>query len=54
MYFQNVLKREDALAAREKFTSNEGDHISVLNVFKAYRSAHENKVNNHFKMFVYL
>lgn len=36
-------KREEAVAAREKFMSSEGDHISLLNIYKAYRSVNGNK-----------
>ncbi|XP_074662354.1 ATP-dependent RNA helicase DHX33-like [Tubulanus polymorphus] len=32
-------KREQALATRQKFMSAEGDHITLLNVYRAYKSA---------------
>ena len=38
------FQREEAVAAREKFMSSEGDHISLLNIYKAYRSVNGNKV----------
>ena len=41
------LQREEALAAREKFMSSEGDHISLLNIFKAYKANNGNKVRIH-------
>lgn len=36
-------KREEALAARQKFLSSEGDHITLLNVFRAYKGVNGNK-----------
>jgi hypothetical protein len=38
-------QREEALAARQKFVSSEGDHIMLLNIFKAYKSVKGSKVN---------
>ncbi|KAL5010310.1 hypothetical protein ScPMuIL_012615 [Solemya velum] len=35
--------REEALAARRKFMSTEGDHISLLNIYKTYKSVGGNK-----------
>lgn len=37
-------QREKAMAAREKFSSPEGDHITLLNIYRGYRSAKGNKV----------
>ncbi|XP_077987856.1 ATP-dependent RNA helicase DHX33-like [Glandiceps talaboti] len=46
-------KRENALAARKKFTSSEGDYMMLLNIYKAYKAAKgdkqwcfENYINN--------
>ncbi|GAB6021154.1 Putative ATP-dependent RNA helicase dhx33 [Chamberlinius hualienensis] len=36
-------KAEEASAARQKFLSNEGDHLTLLNIFKAFSSAGEQK-----------
>ncbi|KAL4232518.1 putative ATP-dependent RNA helicase dhx33 [Mactra antiquata] len=36
-------KREHALAVREKFMSSEGDHITLLNIYKAYKGVQGNK-----------
>ncbi|XP_071950560.1 ATP-dependent RNA helicase DHX33-like [Antedon mediterranea] len=36
-------KREEAHAARKKFLSSEGDHMTYLNIFRAYRGVHGNK-----------
>ncbi|XP_052810600.1 ATP-dependent RNA helicase DHX33-like [Mya arenaria] len=36
-------KREQALLARQKFLSSEGDHISLLNVYRAYKGVNGNK-----------
>ena len=38
------LQRDEAIAARQKFMSSEGDHISLLNIYKAYKSVSGNKV----------
>ncbi|XP_071078637.1 ATP-dependent RNA helicase DHX33-like isoform X1 [Haliotis cracherodii] len=36
-------KREEALAARKKFISSEGDSITLLNIYKAYKGVGGNK-----------
>ncbi|XP_076445532.1 ATP-dependent RNA helicase DHX33-like [Babylonia areolata] len=36
-------KKEEANSAREKFTSSEGDHITLLNIFRAYKASGESK-----------
>ncbi|XP_002732327.2 ATP-dependent RNA helicase DHX33-like [Saccoglossus kowalevskii] len=36
-------KREDAHAARKKFTSSDGDHIMLLNIYRAYKAVKGNK-----------
>ncbi|XP_062572851.1 ATP-dependent RNA helicase DHX33-like [Saccostrea cucullata] len=36
-------KREEALAARQKFVSSEGDHVMLLNIYKAYKAVKGNK-----------
>ncbi|XP_070532623.1 ATP-dependent RNA helicase DHX33-like [Ptychodera flava] len=36
-------KRENALAARKKFESSDGDFIMLLNIYKAYRAVKGNK-----------
>ncbi|KAH3735785.1 ATP-dependent RNA helicase DHX33-like [Dreissena polymorpha] len=36
-------KREKALAVREKFMSSEGDHITLLNIYRAYKGVNGNK-----------
>ncbi|XP_064595084.1 ATP-dependent RNA helicase DHX33-like [Liolophura sinensis] len=41
--FNPHSKKEEALAARRKFISSEGDHITLLNIFKAYRGVNGNK-----------
>ena len=38
------VQREEALAARQKFMSSEGDHITLLNIYRAYKSVNGNKV----------
>lgn len=36
-------KREEALETRKKFISSDGDHITFLNIYKAYKSVKGNK-----------
>ena len=38
------VQKEQAEAAREKFMSSEGDHVTLLNIFRAYKTAGGNKV----------
>ncbi|XP_024084706.1 putative ATP-dependent RNA helicase DHX33 isoform X2 [Cimex lectularius] len=38
IFVNNVAKREEAAAARAKFSSSSGDLITLLNVFRAYNS----------------
>ena len=44
LYTPAAEQREKALAAREKFTSPEGDHIMLLNVYHGYKGARGSKV----------
>ena len=37
-------QREQAHNARSKFTSSEGDHITLLNILRAFKTAKQNKV----------
>ncbi|KAL3882385.1 hypothetical protein ACJMK2_028734 [Sinanodonta woodiana] len=36
-------KREHAMAVRQKFISSDGDHITFLNIYRAYKSVNGNK-----------
>ena len=38
-----VAKREEALVARKKFSSSEGDYITYLKIFRAFKSASDQK-----------
>ena len=38
-------RREEVLAARKKFTSSEGDHITLLNIYRAFKKVSGNKVS---------
>jgi ATP-dependent RNA helicase DHX33 len=40
----NQSKRETANAIRQKFVSSDGDHITLLNVYKAYNASKSRKV----------
>ena len=37
-------KREEALAARKKFLSADGDHMTLLSIYRAYKGVKGNKV----------
>jgi len=37
-------QREQALNARAKFTSSEGDHITLLNILRAFKTSKQNRV----------
>ena len=37
-------KREEALSARRKFLSDDGDHMTLLNIYRAYKGVKGNKV----------
>ena len=38
-------RRDEVQAVRRKFVSSEGDHVTLLNVYRAFRSAGGNKVS---------
>lgn len=42
--FSPASQREKAAAAHAKFYSPHGDHMTLLNIYSAYRAAHANKV----------
>ena len=43
----STAQREAATNARAKFASSEGDHITLLNIFRAFRTTgKQNKVNS--------
>lgn len=44
IFMDPPTKREQAHNARSRFASPEGDHVMLLNVFRAYRSATQKKV----------
>ncbi len=44
VYFCPHDKREKAASVQQKFVSADGDHITLLNVYRAYKSAKGNKV----------
>lgn len=37
-------RRDEVLAVRKKFTSSEGDHITLLNIYRAFKKVSGNKV----------
>ncbi|XP_041354256.1 ATP-dependent RNA helicase DHX33-like [Gigantopelta aegis] len=43
VFFTPQNKRDAALAARKKFVSSEGDTVTLLNIYKAYKSARGDK-----------
>uniref|UniRef100_A0AAZ3QKM4 RNA helicase n=1 Tax=Oncorhynchus tshawytscha TaxID=74940 RepID=A0AAZ3QKM4_ONCTS len=36
-------RREECLAARKKFTTSEGDHLTLLNIYRAFKKVNANK-----------
>lgn len=38
-------RREEVLAARKKFTSSEGDHMTLLNIYRAFKKVSGNKAS---------
>lgn len=44
IFMDPPMKREQAYNARSRFASPEGDHVTLLNVFRAYQSATQKKV----------
>ncbi|KYN05222.1 PREDICTED: putative ATP-dependent RNA helicase DHX33 [Cyphomyrmex costatus] len=44
IFMDPPAKREQAYNARSRFASPEGDHVTLLNVFRAYQSAAQKKV----------
>lgn len=45
VFVNSPAKKEEAKAARAKFLSPVGDHITLLNVFRCYRNIKEQKVS---------
>ncbi|XP_016841401.1 ATP-dependent RNA helicase DHX33 [Nasonia vitripennis] len=43
IFLDPPAKREQALAARSRFASDEGDHITLLNVYRSYMNAQQKK-----------
>lgn len=39
-------RREEVLAARKKFTSSEGDHMTLLNIYRAFKKVSGNKASD--------
>jgi len=37
-------RRDEVLAARRKFASSEGDHVTLLNIYRAFKKVSDNKV----------
>lgn len=37
-------RREEVLAARKKFSSSEGDHMTLLSIYRAFKKVSGNKV----------
>lgn len=38
-------RREEVLATRKKFSSSEGDHMTLLNIYRAFKKVSGNKVS---------
>ena len=41
-------KRNEAIAARIPFTSSEGDHISLLKIYRAFTKTNDEVISNDF------
>ncbi|XP_056267466.1 ATP-dependent RNA helicase DHX33 isoform X1 [Pseudoliparis swirei] len=41
--FNPPARREEVLAARKKFASSEGDHVTLLNIYRAFKKVSGNK-----------
>uniref|UniRef100_A0A8C5DK58 ATP-dependent RNA helicase DHX33 n=1 Tax=Gouania willdenowi TaxID=441366 RepID=A0A8C5DK58_GOUWI len=41
--FNPPARRDEVLAARRKFTSSEGDHVTLLNIYRAFKKVGGNK-----------
>lgn len=37
-------RRDEVLAARKKFSSSEGDHMTLLSIYRAFKKVSGNKV----------
>ncbi|XP_032666227.1 ATP-dependent RNA helicase DHX33 isoform X2 [Odontomachus brunneus] len=44
IFIDSTAKRVQAVKARERFTSPEGDHVMLLNIFRQYQSTKQKKV----------
>ena len=47
VYFSSHNQRDKAVSVQRKFISSDGDHVTLLNVYRAYKSARGNKVSLH-------
>jgi len=43
IFINQLSKRDEIIGARQKFISSEGDHITLLNTFKAFKAVNGNK-----------
>lgn len=43
--FNPPARREEVLAARKKFCSSEGDHVTLLNIYRTFKKVSGNKVS---------
>lgn len=41
--YNPLVRREECLAARKKFTASEGDHLTLLNIYRAFKKVNANK-----------
>ncbi len=44
-----LLQRDQALEVRKKFVSSDGDHETLLNIYRGYKNAKGNKVKHPLK-----
>lgn len=48
-----MLQKDEAQAARDKFMSSEGDHITLLNIYRAHKAAKSSKVSFFFLIVIF-
>lgn len=43
--YNPLVRREECLAARKKFTASEGDHLTLLNSYRTFKKVNANRVS---------
>lgn len=45
IFVNNLAKRDEAAAAKSKFASSYGDHVTLLNIFRGYKNTPTKQVS---------